>query len=170
LVEVCSRGALTAVSGEEYGVKRRFKVLQSLTLFTNRTVLDVGCGVGAYSTVANKCGARMVVGIDINREYVRKASLDNKVLADACALPFKGSCFDIILMIEILEHLYFDTKALMEVNRLLTENGLLLLSVPNKFYPFETHGLKVDLAEIPNILGVGIPFFIMDAQFFKKQN
>jgi len=164
-----SGGAPTAVSGEEYGVKRRFEVLQSLESFTDRKVLDVGCGVGAYSTVAKKCGARMVVGIDINREYVRKASLDNKLLADACALPFKGSCFDIILMIEVLEHLSFETKALKEVNRLLTENGLLLLSSPNKLYPFETHGLKVNLAEIPNMLGVGIPFLSWMPSFVRTR-
>jgi ubiquinone/menaquinone biosynthesis C-methylase UbiE len=169
LADLCSGGAPTAITGEEYGVKRRFEVLQTVASFENKAILDVGCGVGGYGTIAEKCGAKMVVAIDVNREYIRKTSSDNKLLADAHALPFRDSCFDIILMIEVLEHLSCEVKALGEVYRLLTDGGLLLLSVPNKFYPFETHGLKAGSIEIPNVLSVGIPFLSWMPNFVRRR-
>jgi ubiquinone/menaquinone biosynthesis C-methylase UbiE len=153
----------------EYGVKRRFETLQSLTSFEGKAVLDVGCGVGAYGRVAEKYGAKMSLGIDINREHLAKASLDNLVLADAHALPIRDSCFDAILMIEVLEHLSRESGALKEAWRVLNGDGLLLLTVPNKFYPFETHGLNMGSIEIPNMLGVGIPLLSWMPNFVRER-
>jgi len=69
------RGAPTAISGREYGVRRRLEALQSLTSLEGKTVLDVGCGFGAYGLAAEKYGAKMSVGVDINREYIEKSAL-----------------------------------------------------------------------------------------------
>jgi ubiquinone/menaquinone biosynthesis C-methylase UbiE len=167
--ECVSRGAPTAITGKEYGVKRRLGTLQSLTSFEGKAILDVGCGVAAYSKIVKKYGAKIVVGIDINREYLGEAILDNLVLGDAHALPFRDSCFDITLMIEVLEHLSYESRALKECRRVLVEGGLLFLTLPNKFYPFETHGLKMGSITIPNMLGVGIPFLSWIPSFVRKR-
>jgi len=162
------RGAPTAISGWEYGVTRRLEALQSLTSFKDKMVLDAGCGFGAYCLVAEKHGAKMSVGLDISHEYLKESPLDFSVLADVCTLSFRDSCFDIVLMIEVLEHLSSEIKALEEARRVLKKRGLLLLTVPNKFYPFETHGMKIGYTEIPNMFGIGIPFLSWMPNFVRK--
>jgi ubiquinone/menaquinone biosynthesis C-methylase UbiE len=114
-----SRGTPTAISGSEYGIKRRFEALEGITMFKGKTVLDVGCGFCAYSLVAESYGASMSVGIDINYEYIEKSVLGFAVLADAHALPFRDSCFDVVLTVEVLEHLPREMEALREVKRVL---------------------------------------------------
>jgi ubiquinone/menaquinone biosynthesis C-methylase UbiE len=164
----CSRGAPTAISGLEYGVKRRLEAFQGLTSLKGKKVLDVGCGFGAYGLAAERRGASMSVGLDISPEY-KKSKLCLFVLADAQALPFKDSCFDIVLMVEVLEHLPCEMEALREAKRVLKKKGLLLLTVPNKFYPFETHGMKIGSIEIQNMLGIGIPFLSWMPNFVRKR-
>lgn len=143
--------------------------MQSLTSPEGKTVLDVGCGFGAYGLAAEKCGAKISVGIDINREYIEKSSLSFVILADAHALPFRDSCFDIVLMVEVLEHLSDELEALREARRVLRERGLLFITVPNKFYPFEIHGMKIGNVEILNMFGIGIPFFSWVPSFVRKR-
>jgi ubiquinone/menaquinone biosynthesis C-methylase UbiE len=163
------RGTPTAISGNEYGIKRRFEALEDVTTFKSKTVLDVGCGFGAYSLVAESYGASMSVGIDVNMEYIEKARSSLIVLADAHALPFRDSCFEIVLMVEVLEHLPREIEVLKEVKRVLRRTGYLLLTVPNKFYPFETHGMKINNIHIPNMLGIGIPFLSWMPDFIRKK-
>ena len=163
------RGSPTAISGREYGVYRRLEALQGLSTLEGKTVLDVGCGFGAYGKAAERRGASMSVGIDINREYIEKSALDLSVLADAHALPFRDSCFDIILMVEVLEHLPREIEALREAKKVLKKGGLLLLTVPNRFYPFETHGMKIGCVEIPNMFGIGIPFLSWMPSFVRER-
>jgi ubiquinone/menaquinone biosynthesis C-methylase UbiE len=163
------RGTPTAISGREYGIRRRFEALKGITSFKGKTILDVGCGFGAYSLVAESYGASMSVGIDINCEYIKKSALGSAVLADAHALPFRDSCFDIVLMVEVLEHLHAKMEVLKEVKRVLRRGGYLLLTVPNKFYPFETHGMKINNIHIPNMLGIGIPFLSWMPGFIRKR-
>jgi ubiquinone/menaquinone biosynthesis C-methylase UbiE len=163
------RGAPTAISGREYGVRRRLEALQSLTSLEGKTVLDVGCGFGAYGLAAEKYGAKMSVGVDINREYIEKSALGFFVLADAHVLPFRDSCFDIVLMIEVLEHLSHEIEALKEARRVLKKGGLLLVTVPNRFYPFETHGMRIGCVEISNMFGIGIPFLSWTPSFVRER-
>lgn len=126
------RGAPTAISGWEYGVRRRLETLQSLTSLDGKTILDIGCGFGAYGFAAKKYGAKISVGVDINRKYLKKSALGLVVLADAHALPFRDSCFDVVLMVEVLEHLSYEIEALREARRVVKKGGLLLITVPNK--------------------------------------
>jgi len=163
------RGAPTAIKGREYGVRRRLEALQSLTSLKGKMVLDVGCGFGVYSLAMERHGAEMSVGVDVNREYLEKSTLDLSIVADAHALPFKDSCFDIVLMVEVLEHLPHEMKALEEAKRVLKNGGLLLTTVPNKFYPFETHGMKIGCVEIQNMFGIGIPLLSWMPSFVRKR-
>ena len=56
--------------------------------------------------------------------------------ADARSLPFASGEFDAIVCSEVLEHIVEDGAVLMELNRVLRDGGLLLISVPNRQYPF----------------------------------
>jgi SAM-dependent methyltransferase len=70
------------------------------------------------------------------------------------SLPFKSRSFDCITMIEVLEHTHSDTVVLDECRRVLRGGGTLVLFIPNKLYPFESHPSHIGgLA-----LGTNVPF------------
>jgi SAM-dependent methyltransferase len=62
------------------------------------------------------------------------------IRASALSLPFRDGCFDLVTAFEVMEHLPDDLSALTEANRVLRPGGWLFLTVPNKWWIFETHG------------------------------
>jgi SAM-dependent methyltransferase len=56
-------------------------------------------------------------------------------------LPLPSSTFDLILSHEVLEHVADDRAAVCEMVRALKPRGRIVLFVPNRGYPFETHGI-----------------------------
>jgi 2-polyprenyl-3-methyl-5-hydroxy-6-metoxy-1,4-benzoquinol methylase len=78
-------------------------------------VLDIGC----YNYKTD--GA---IGIDILK------NADADIRASIYALPF-WEHFDVITMLEVLEHLETPLEALRIIRNVLKPNGLLILSVPN---------------------------------------
>jgi SAM-dependent methyltransferase len=107
-------------------------------------VFEDGCGVGAYLEHLSR-DAHQAVGLEI--EFVRAAEAHNKnsqiVNGAGEQLPFPNAFFDLILSHEVLEHVQDDRKSMEEIIRTLKPGGRLVLFVPNRGYPFETHGIFV---------------------------
>lgn len=61
-----------------------------------------------------------------NSKYTKKPD----VFGDACSLPVKGESIDNVLLLEVVEHVPDERKALAEIKRVLKPQGLLYLSVP----------------------------------------
>lgn len=124
--------------------KRRAKIIfQNLNLRKSENILEVGCGRGFYtSTLSKLYPSHQVCGVDISRKYLsvakKKIKKQNALLiqADAEHLPFSNNTFNRIIISEVLEHLTEDQKALSEIFRVLKPNGIVLITVPNKDYPF----------------------------------
>lgn len=109
----------------------------------NTSILEVGCGVGAFCIWAAKnCGD--VFGLDISRLRIRtanyfKKSLNKKshkrkinfIVGDAQLLPFKDCSFDITVCAETLEHVPNDIKAFNELVRVTKKMGYVIITVPN---------------------------------------
>jgi len=94
-------------------------------------ILDVGCGSGTIMEMLKQFGE--LSGMDISIESVKYVkSLGFKaVKADAQKkLPFKNSFFDVVLMLDILEHLKDDEEAIREIYRILKPKGYFILTVP----------------------------------------
>ena len=74
-----------------------------------KSILDVGCGKGRPMAFLNRQHAFFAVGIDVFRPYLLEAealtAYDALVQGDVRRLPFRPRSFDIVLLIEILEHL-----------------------------------------------------------------
>jgi len=150
-------GKPTGISGKEYGVLKRFeKIAPSLN--NVQKILDIGCGYGAYTKLLKKYG-KVVVGIDISQECIFEARLQHPELTFFVAsgefLPFKNESFEVVCLIEVLEHVQNESSFLQEIHRVLRPNGKLIITVPNKFFPFETHSIKIG----KKILEPPIPFF-----------
>jgi ubiquinone/menaquinone biosynthesis C-methylase UbiE len=108
----------------------------SITEFlTDKDVLEVGCGAGLGLGYMNRF-ANSIIGGDYSSLNIKiaKKHYQNRIellLLDAHELPFKSESFDRIVAMEIL--LYLDvSKFLLECQKLLRENGMILVCIPNK--------------------------------------
>ena len=121
-----------------------------------KKVLDIGCGEGYVSSVLVRDNE--VFGLDIAesaigeaREKGIKASLSNLE-----NIPYPEKSFDVVLALDILEHLFDPVSVLRDANRVLKDDGFLLVSVPNaaNIYSrlnFILTGEFTDAAEISEI-------------------
>ena len=105
-------------------------------------LLENGCGVGMYVQHLAPFGGR-VIGLeyDFERAVEARRSSPEIVTAAGEALPFPGNSFDLALSHEVLEHVNDDRQAVCEMVRVLRPGGRVAIFVPNRGYPFETHGI-----------------------------
>lgn len=100
-----------------------------------RNVLDAGCGEGFLLQYLREdgCAARMS-GIDNSLPALRWAvetlPAARLALADVRELPFGDGSFDLVLCLEVLEHLPEPRRGLEELRRV--SGGYCLLSVPHE--------------------------------------
>jgi len=93
-----------------------------------KTILDVGCGNGAF--LNSLPDAYETVGLDFSREALKRVKA-KAMLADITELPFESASFDLVTCLEVLEHLPFGAfeKALCELQRV--SKKYIIISVPN---------------------------------------
>lgn len=103
-------------------------------------VLDAGCGVG-WGTAQLGAQARRVVGVDIAEPLISQAKRthgdgNDFICADLRELPFEDATFGVAVCFETIERVPEPGAALDELRRVLTPDGLLLISVVNRVsYP-----------------------------------
>jgi SAM-dependent methyltransferase len=61
----------------------------------------------------------------------------------ASAMTFPAAHFDTVVTIETLEHVPDLAGAACEICRVLRPRGELLITVPNRWFPFENHGIRI---------------------------
>lgn len=96
-------------------------------------VLDVGCGAGGNLKTLQEQGWKPY-GIEISEvaaAHARELVTENIHTGTLESAPFPSQSFDVILMSHSLEHLPSPAEALRLVHRLLKDDGLLVVSVPN---------------------------------------
>jgi SAM-dependent methyltransferase len=105
-------------------------------------LLENGCGVGQYVEHLRPA-AGQVIGLEYDFERAQAAHRNGAFIINAAgeALPFLAESFDVILSHEVLEHVQDDRQAVREMVRVLRPGGRVVLFVPNRGYPFETHGI-----------------------------
>jgi SAM-dependent methyltransferase len=107
-------------------------------LVAGMRALDVACGSG-YGSALLATRARHVVGVDLAPEAIahakaRYAGVRNLefVAGDCAALPLGDASVEAVVSFETIEHIHAQEAFLDEVARVLTPDGLLILSCPNK--------------------------------------
>ena len=144
-IEISDKAALRGEPSYVWraGQQRRLEMILAVAgQRIHGTVLDNGCGVGMYVRHLQASGGR-VFGLEYEYERLLHAREYSDLLACAAGenLPYPADSFDLVLSHEVLEHVADDRQAVLEIVRTLKPGGRLVLFVPNRGYPFETHGI-----------------------------
>jgi SAM-dependent methyltransferase len=148
-----------------FAVKKRIGKIDETLDLKGKNVLDLGCGNGCY-TAELATRAAFVCGVDLQIAYLKEFRQPiPRLQAAGENLPFRSESFDVVTMIEVLEHTHCDQKVLQECFRVLKPGGQLVLFVPNKLYPFESHPCHIGDFSI----GPNIPLVSWFPEFLRKR-
>ncbi|GAB4250964.1 MAG: hypothetical protein Kow00109_26780 [Acidobacteriota bacterium] len=136
----------------------------ALLEITGRRVLDLGCGTGALASVLENRKVfhytgpgtlaavledqrpALYVGLDYHRhvlQFARPAPGRSFIQGSGPHLPFPDRSFDLICAFDVIEHLVggrpWQLRFLQEVKRVLAPLGMVLLTTPNFWYPYDAH-------------------------------
>lgn len=102
---------------------------------TGMSVLEVGCGEG-YGTALLAGAARHVVGIDYDALTAAHAQRTYPqarfVRANLASLPVRSAAVDVVVTLQVIEHVWNHREFLDECLRVLRPGGMLLVSTPNR--------------------------------------
>jgi len=122
---------------DKIGNNRRKGILSLLGSYEGKKILDVGCGMGHLGRILKENTQCIVDGIDISEDAIRNASdvLDSSYVADLehGNLPdaLVQSTYDVIVISEVLEHLFYPEKILSKISHLCTKDTKVIVTVPN---------------------------------------
>ncbi|MFX0135401.1 MAG: class I SAM-dependent methyltransferase [Candidatus Hodarchaeota archaeon] len=97
-------------------------------------ILDIGCGNGILLTLV-KSKYRELYGIDISNYALSIAKKHGvktfKIDLNKEKLPFKDNFFDMVVCLDVIEHIFDPYYLLAEIHRVLKLKGELIISTPN---------------------------------------
>jgi len=135
-------------------ISRRVRLVEKTPGYCdkNADLLDIGCGNGASMFLLSK-HMKSCTGIEVTDEHLpefNQFKQQNQI--DNCTCEIKDVCatsatkqYDRLLSFEVIEHLSDEDKGLQFYYDSLKPDGMMIISVPNKWWIFETHGAKLPL-------------------------
>ena len=130
-------GGFTDIDGTVVFFNRVNALLES-----SFTILDIGCGRGAYSedSVPLRKNLRVmkgkvskVIGIDVDQGAQNNPFLDEFHLIREDTWPINNDSIDLIVCDNVLEHVDNPDKFFAEIVRVLKHDGLLCIRTPNRW-------------------------------------
>ncbi len=141
-------------------------ILDALKLYTTiegKRILDSGCGNGGLLISLHKAGAAELVGIELDQNIYKLASLRTCGLSqirivqdDASMMTLEAESFDIVISLQVIEHVADYQAYLRALARLLKPGGVLLIACPNRLWPFEAHSKLPFIHYLPRPLSKAI--------------
>ena len=137
---------------------QHFNIKSKKMPLKNISILDVGCGGGLISVPMKRLGAN-VVGIDASLKNINVAKIFSKEkkleIKYICSSPEKLKIkkkFDVLLMLEIVEHVDDINLFIKQSSKFLKKNGLMFIATLNKTlksYVFAIVGAEYILNWLP---------------------
>ncbi len=94
-------------------------------------VLDIGCGTGTTLKELNRAGRGY--GMDVSTtalEYCLQRGIDSVCVGDASRVPYRDDRFDLVISVDVIEHVEDDVGAMQEMLRVTKPGGLMIFTVP----------------------------------------
>ena len=107
------------------------KVISRLNIPKSAKILNVGSGTGGTVATLEKFGH--VDNVDTSQEaiaYAKSKGIKNIKKVKGIKLPFKDKTFDLLVALDVLEHIDEDQKALQEWRRVTKKEGKVIITVP----------------------------------------
>jgi SAM-dependent methyltransferase len=117
-------------------------------------LLDVGCGAKPYQAIFQPFVSQYV-GIEHSDTFSATSAVSHAVKPDVIysgdRLPFADGSFDTVLSVQVLEHTPHPAALVAEMSRVLSREGLLILTapfqfrlheVPHDYFRYSPHGLR----------------------------
>ena len=125
---------LAKIEGLHWWYEARRKAVEAFLkgrISRSGQILDVGAGTGGnyhlLSQFGDYCGVEPSAEA---REWAKSKGVENLVSGTAEKIPYPPQTFDLVVALDVLEHLKEDLAALEEFHRVLRDRGLLLITVP----------------------------------------
>lgn len=121
-----------------------FKAVEDFAVSKNAMVLDAGCGGGYITNAFFKKGYKNIYGFDVSESGIRVARESFKDIGDRIdihngynkevPIHFPKGNYDVILSVEVMEHLFSPHRYLENCRNWLGENGLIIITTPYHGY------------------------------------
>ena len=153
-----------------------FKVPSNINYY-----LDVGAGHCDDAIVFGKESKQILVldqnfwGCSKNLDIKRKKLA--MIKGDGRKLPFKTGAFQMVSLFSVLEHIPEKNDTLSEIFRVLSNDGVILIQIPNRYFPIELHSGLPMINYIPfefirkkmlKMVGAGDWLLTVDIPSFKR--
>ena len=138
----------------QFILQRRARLIRPLLPVPCGHLVDFGCGNGAQTLqFAGDCDR--LTGVDVSEEFLTEfrreisvRGLEDRVEAVAAGggpIPLPDGSADVVTSFTVLEHVPDEMAALREMRRILRPGGKMIITVPNRWWIFETHGADLPL-------------------------
>ncbi len=114
--------------------------IKKLSSYIKGKTLDVGCGIKPYEQLFN---SSEYIGVEVEVSGHNHSNSKVDVYYDGKTLPFSENEFDSVVTFQVFEHVFTPSQFLKEINRVLKNNGTLLLAVP---FVWDEHEQPYDYA------------------------
>lgn len=104
-------------------------------------ILDIGCGSGLMLKDLEEIGK--VYGLDSSDEAIKFSSQKfNGIIKKGSLpddIPYPNERFDIITVLDVLEHIEKDKESIGKIKNLLKDNGIFVITIPANMYLWSNH-------------------------------
>lgn len=120
-------------SSSSFSIKRYEEIYNLMIEHINKNsrILDIGCAMGGLIKFLGGKGFKNLYGIDLIKEYVDLTNDKNISVGSVYDIPFEDDSFDVIVLDHILEHLTELKVVFEEIKRVLTDDGILVIGLPD---------------------------------------
>lgn len=141
-----SEESLLSYIDEENNQERfLFEFKQNNLLSKNKSMLNIGAGRGGLSAALIKKYYK-VDSLEYNPVYCeiiiwrfKKMKLNGKIMQGPIEEFKSKNKYDLILLTDVIEHVYNPKKSLENIHYLLNNNGKVYITVPNRYHLYDPH-------------------------------
>lgn len=115
--------------------QKKFSYLRRFAgIYYDKECLDLGSDNGVISYLFRRYGGKWSSADieDQTVEMIRSLVKDNVYKIEELKTPFAGGTFDLVVIVDLLEHIHKDKEFFIELHRILKNNGVLVINVPHK--------------------------------------